>query len=90
MDKRIIEHGRVRVSLNRKQVFPDDPGAGTPALVWVNGNSGTYWCVCSEGELMDGPELTTPELRWLHSIADEVDSFLYDNQKEDTDGGDPR
>jgi hypothetical protein len=81
MDKKTIVHGRIRVELNRRQVFPNDPGAGTPALVWVDGNSGTYWCVCDTGELLDGPELTPRELRWLDSIYGEVDSFLYDNQE---------
>jgi hypothetical protein len=77
MDRKTIERGRLCVQLDRRQVFLDDPGAGTPALVWINGNSGTYWCVCDTGELMDGPELTPNEVRWLHSINDEVDSFLY-------------
>ena len=76
-DKKTLHHGRLRVELDRGEVNYDDPGAGTPALVCVGKNTGTYWCVVDQGELMDGPTLTDEELRWLVSIEPEIESFLY-------------
>jgi hypothetical protein len=76
-DRQTFHNGRLRVELDRGEVYPDDPGNGTPALVCVGKNTGTYWCVVSEGELMDGPTLTQSELRWLASIEPAIELFLY-------------
>lgn len=45
----------LRLELDAGQIFPEDPGQGTPVLVVLaNGDSGTYGCVTSEGETCDG------------------------------------
>lgn len=67
-----------RVELDRAQVIPSDPGAGTPALVYApSGASGTYWCVCDTGEIDCGSEDVPPNVaRWLDDIRDSVEEFL--------------
>lgn len=79
-----IHHGRIRLVLDLDQVIPDDPGAGTPAVVEsVDGkSSGTYWCACDTGELICGDrylELTKCELDWLNrqDVVDQVELFLF-------------
>ena len=82
-DNRTLKRGRLTVELDRGQVFFDDPGRGTPAVVFCGNTCGTYWCVSDTGEFMDGPELTGAEKRWLASINDEVDEFLYGKDQTD-------
>lgn len=74
-----LDH-RYTVVLDPAEVFPEDPGQGTPAMVYGPGNaSGTFFCAMGEGELVCGPvdhELPSNVMRWLESIAGEVDTFL--------------
>lgn len=83
--KKTFEKGNLTVELDREQVFPDDPGAGTPAMVyWRNGReeySATYWCAIGEAEL-DGDrhgmkQLTDKQVEWLDDLNSEIDDFLY-------------
>lgn len=76
--------GSLYVVLDRSQVFPDDPGAGTPAMVEYRGaywGSATYWCAVGEGELDRGRHgmmaLSDSALEWLESLEDEIEAFLY-------------
>lgn len=73
--------GRLELVLDKTQVFPDDPGAGTPALVVVNqghqSSSGTYMCVKDQGETVDGCQLSARELDWLDSMEGQVEDILY-------------
>lgn len=64
------------LELDPAQVFPDDPGAGTPALVRYRGHTGTYWCCINECEC-DGVELPQDVVDWLNSdaVSDEVESL---------------
>lgn len=74
------------IELNQGEVFPLDPGQGTPAMVYRNKGlcdecSGTYWCVTDTGEFIstsgDGEAILTPaELQWLEAKRTEVDDFL--------------
>ncbi len=76
--------GGLMLVLDREQVIPEDPGAGTPALVVAPFGRGTstYWCAADNGEV-DGPNgftaLTRRQCDWLNSteVANEVDQFLY-------------
>lgn len=76
--KKTLRSGRVLLELDRDQVVPDDPGSGTPAMVWVGNDSGTYWCVTDTGETINGGPLKPSELAWLESMRDEVERFLYE------------
>jgi hypothetical protein len=66
-----------RIVLDSREVFPADPGAGTPAMVYSpSGLSGTYWCVADTGEI-DGTDPVPGEVaRWIDSVADEVNEFV--------------
>lgn len=41
----------VRLVLDPSEVYPDDPGAGAPAMVYYRGGSATFWCAQGEGEV---------------------------------------
>lgn len=46
---------RYTVELDYTEAHPDDPGAGTPAMVCgPNGTSGTFFCVRDTGWLNEG------------------------------------
>jgi hypothetical protein len=81
-----LRHGRLCVVLDKSQVFPDDPGAGTPAMVHSFGYHATYWCACGEGELTENrrggtTKLTKEELDWLDAIQPEIEEFIYGGRK---------
>ena len=90
-DTKKILHGpqNLRVELDKSQVIPDDPGAGTPAMVYLYEPfasrataCATYACACGEGELQpcylhgDVIQLTDAQRTWLASIDDEIGNFL--------------
>ncbi len=62
--------------LDPDEIFPDDPGNGTPALVEWRDQWGTYWCVSETGDI-DGDTVPDSILRWLNSdkISNEVESL---------------
>ena len=69
------------VVLDKGEVYLDDPGQGTPALLRdAAGNSSTFWCALNEGEIDTAlgakpvPSLVT---EWMCDIESEVNSFLY-------------
>jgi len=74
--------GGIRLVLDSAQIFPDDPGQGTPAMVHVGDECGTYGAAADTGELICGKsnffELSGAQLRWLQSeeIESAVDAFL--------------
>jgi hypothetical protein len=63
--------GRYFLILDPEEIYPDDPGQGTPAMVYgPNGMASTYNCAVNEGELCDGDrvlELPARVLAWLQS-----------------------
>ena len=76
MYQKINGPGGIQLVLDSSQVFPDDPGNGTPALVYkLRGGrvvaSSTYNCALGEGVLDGGREgdyqLTDAQLDWLDS-----------------------
>ena len=79
-----FKRGNLRVELDREQVFEDNPGAGTPAMVYwkVGGKefSSTYWCAIETGEMLctgDLRMLTEAQVKWLDSLDEKIDKFLY-------------
>lgn len=77
--KTLTKYG-CRVELDTDEVYPDDPGQGTPAMVYYRDGSATYWCAVGEGEV-DGKEfirLPPRVLEWLESLENEIDEFLYE------------
>lgn len=58
---------RWRLVMDPAQVFPDDPGNGTPLLLEGPGNlSGTYDCAIQTGEC-DGQPVPSLVYHWLDS-----------------------
>lgn len=56
-----------RLVLDSAEVFPDDPGAGTPALVYCpRGRASTYFCAIDTGEV-DGFDVPDEVHAWLLS-----------------------
>lgn len=77
-----FKYGSLSVVCDPSQVFPNDPGAGTPAMVFhKNGACATLWCAMGEGELDHARKgmyrLTDKQVNWLESIEPEVVEFLY-------------
>lgn len=69
--------GGIRLELDASQIFPDDPGQGTPALVIMpNGDTGTFSCVNDQGETVDGTRLSAAQQIWLARMTDAVDEFM--------------
>lgn len=67
----------ITLELDPEQVFPEDPGQGTPALVcFPNGDTGTYNCVTCEGETADGTPATQEQLDWLMTFEDKIEQLL--------------
>jgi hypothetical protein len=88
--KRIL-HGpdNLRVELDKSQVYHDNPGKGTPAMVYIYEPfasnpfaSSSYSCACCEGELLaigrdnEDYQLTEQQLTWLQGIEDQVNDYL--------------
>jgi hypothetical protein len=80
-----LSRGKLRLILDKKEVFPEDPGQGTPAmlskLIYGKEYTATYWCGRDTGEL-DGDRhgmlrLTDAEIEWLYKVEREVELFLY-------------
>ncbi len=75
----------LRIELDKDEINPNDPGQGTPAMVYkktAKGEaSGTYWRVQGEGE-MDGHDggtvtLTERQMEWINGQEEAVQNFLY-------------
>ncbi len=81
--KKVIEKYGLQVILDKTQVFPDDPGQGTPAMVYnERGASATLTCAMNEGELDNSKtgymnQLTEKQVDWLWEILQDVELFLY-------------
>lgn len=79
--KTIVGPKGYSIVLDRRQVFLDDPGQGTPAILeGPNGASSTFWCALGEGEIETtfGPRaLPSLVVEWLEASESAVNSFLY-------------
>lgn len=76
----------LQLILDPSQIFPDDPGNGTPALVTRGKAVSTYWCALGEGCLDGGRDgevpLSDADLAWL--VAQEIH---IDNMYAEAEGG---
>ena len=70
--------GGITLTLDVKEVYPDDPGAGCPSLVSCKGSTGSYECAIQEGVLGCGRqdvELTPTQIRWLEDQYEHVNAI---------------
>jgi hypothetical protein len=74
------------VVLDPERIIPDDPGADTPVMVFLNPvgaitnpsgckASATYWCAIGEGEI-EGYKLSESELQFLDRLEDKVEALF--------------
>jgi hypothetical protein len=70
----LYKHG-LRVDFDADEIFPEDPGSGTPVMVWIDGESGSYSCVLEVGEV-DSIRLAQYQIDWLWSIEQDVWDWL--------------
>lgn len=74
--------GGITISLRACEVFPLDPGEGTPAMVNVPFKGGaTYWCACDMGIVTtdrEDHELSPTQVDWLNSdfVSEAVNGFV--------------
>ena len=55
-----------RIELDTAQIVRDNPGEGTPAMIYGPGNiSGTWFCYEGSGDV-DGEEPSDPVRAWLN------------------------
>lgn len=82
MQKTLYGPYGIKLVLDTDEVFPDDPGNGTPAMVYYSTGSATYWCAIGESEVWDRQAIRLPDrcLTWLENQETELDNFLYKEQ----------
>jgi hypothetical protein len=72
--------GGLLLVLDSAQIFPDDPGQGTPAMVHKGRYDATFWCALDTGELdCGGYELSDSERLWLEAQEPAVSEFMEAN-----------
>ncbi|MEY2152304.1 hypothetical protein AB7849_15470 [Rhodanobacter sp. 115] len=74
-DKRYV------LRLDHREVYPDDPGQGTPAMVeGPGGATATYGAATDSGVLMDSActdrEIPANVQDWLCSLEDRVETYI--------------
>lgn len=82
---RTLRNGSWRVELDPAQIFPRDPGNGTPVMVYGHKGSGTYNRVTNEGTVdVAGGEYEVPEhiVAWLCSdeVTEAIDKMHADHE----------
>lgn len=78
--KIIVGPDKIRIIMDPSQVFPHDPGQGTPVLVELkNGDTATWNCAINEGETADGNEFTDEQMKWLNKQTPKVEQWMKDH-----------
>lgn len=72
--------GGLRLELDADQIFPDDPGQGTPCLLEMRDEDGrivtaTFNCAIGEGEV-EYVMLAEDQMNWLNELEYPVDTWL--------------
>ena len=69
--------GGLLVKLDAGEIYPADPGNGTPVMVHLpfGHGSATYWCACGEGDI-EGMALTQQQFDWLQSLDNAITQWL--------------
>jgi hypothetical protein len=66
----------IKLELDAAEVYPNNPGMGTPALLTLpSGETGTFNCAYEIGEA-GGKALTQDQSTWLEEIAEAVNQWL--------------
>jgi hypothetical protein len=62
------------VRFDSSEIFPHDPGQGTPVLVFLGKESATFCCALNEGEV-DGIRLSQSQIAFLETLETLVWNF---------------
>lgn len=76
----VVNNSKWQLVLDAEQVIPDNPGEGTPAMVYgPEVASGTYFCVIDTGEITTSRgqtrEVPVAVLDWLEGLRDAVEQI---------------
>jgi len=76
MNTKFTKHGPggLSVRFDSTEIFPDDPGQGTPVLVFLGNESSTFCCALNEGEV-DGTRLSPAQIAFLQTLETFVWNF---------------
>ena len=76
MPTKFIKYGPAGLSVrfDSTEIFPDDPGQGTPVLVFLGKESSTFCCALNEGEV-DGIRLSQAQIAFLETLETLVWDF---------------
>lgn len=66
--------GGLSVRFDSTEIFPEDPGQGTPVLVFLGNESATFCCALNEGEV-DGIRLSPAQTAFLETLETLVWDF---------------
>jgi len=86
--KKTLKFNGLFLHLDRDEFHPEDPGAGTPAVVSVfkagREYTATFDCALEEGELTDSRgdvyKLSSAQTNWLDSKEDSIVMFLEEGR----------
>ena len=76
MQTKFTKHGPhgLSVRFDSTEIFPDDPGKGTPVLVCLGRETATFCCALNEGEV-DGIRLSPAQISFLETLETLVWNF---------------
>ncbi len=81
----LASDGKIRIMLQQKEVKHEDPGDGTPALVYLQnprdlrpfkGDHVEIFDICLSEREVDSHKLTNAQYKWLEDHALEVDKIV--------------
>jgi hypothetical protein len=77
MRAKTINFAGYKLKLDKDQVFPNDPGQGTPAMITSpSGKTATYNCVMDQGTV-DDEDVPERIYRHFELMEDEINEFLF-------------
>ena len=80
MKKTLNGPNGIRIELDSDEIYPDDPGAGTPVMVYLGEYSGTFYCVWDTGEIECGEKtLSKTHQNWIDKQFEKVDAFVSEH-----------
>jgi hypothetical protein len=76
MPKKFTKYGPAGLSVrfDLSEIFPDDPGQGTPVIVCLGSETATFYCAINEGEV-DGTRLSSDQINFLETLETLVWNF---------------
>jgi hypothetical protein len=80
-----FNRGNLWLVLDSSEIFKNDVGQGTPAMVFHVDSRGhikessTYWCATGEGFVGDTYKLSDSQYAWLDGLEKTVTSFIEEN-----------